>query len=635
MRISRRTLMGTCAALAIAPGLTARASTPARPNIVWIIVHDLHAPLIGCYGNALAKTPAIDSLARDGVRYTNAFTTTPVCAPSRFALLTGAYPSACAPAHQQRAAAKLPEALRPLPLHMRAAGYYSTNNVFTDYNLDGDEGAFWDDCDIKAHWRNRPPDKPFFSVYNYLITHEMHVFGDHPSVTDQAMVEVPPFLPDLREVREVLARNIDIVNQQDLAVAHLLQELEDDGLVDNTFVFFLADHGGVYPRSKRFCYEDGLRVPLLVRVPARWRHLVHSQVGQPTDELVSHVDLAPATLALAGVPIPKSMMGRPFLGARETPKREYAFSMRDRMDERYDLVHSVRDRHYHYIRNYNPQRIYGQHQAYGWQSIAYQAWERAHLAGKLNEVQGRFWRTKPVEELYDIIADPHEVKNLADDPAHRVQLERMRRALDAHILETNDNGFIPEESAGAGYDESRAPGAYPLKTVLETANLALAADPKNVPRFLTGLDHPNATVRFWNTQGLVLARAASKKVAESLARRISLEPDYNVRCGLAEALMVAGDPDAARQTLAAILQGDAPGKAKLRALNVLTILSPDELRPARDVIAPFGDMRDEYLHEAGKYLTLMIDGRYSPNVSTVGAINYKFDPRHPIGDPQV
>ena len=636
MQVSRRGMMRTSAALAVAPGVAAaRTSASPRPNIVWILVHDVHAPLIGCYGNALAKTPAIDSLARAGIRYTNAFTTTPVCAPSRFALVTGAYPSACAPAHQMRALAKLPEGLDPLPLHMRAAGYYCTNNVFTDYNLDGAEGAFWDDCDIKAHWRNRPPGKPFFSVYNYLITHEMHVFGDRPSVTDQARVDVPPFLPDCREVREVLARNTDIVNQQDLAVAHLLQELEADGLADDTIVVFTADHGGVYPRSKRFCYEDGLRVPLVVRVPPKWRRFVRSPVGKPNGELVSHVDLAPTMLALAGAPIPATMMGRAFMGPQETPKRDYAFSMRDRMDERYDLVHSVRDRRYRYIRNYQPQRIPGEHQAYGWQSIAYQAWERAHLAGELNEVQGRFWTPKPVEELYDIHADPHEVKNLAADPAHRAELERLRQALDGHMLATNDNGFIPEGSPGEGYHESRARGVYPLKTVLETANLAIARDPDNVARFAEGLAHANATIRFWNAQGLVLAGRIPKDVGERLAQRIGVEPDANIRCAIAEALIVYGDHATARQALVAVLQGDAPEKAKLRALNVLNVLPPEELRPARDVIGEFSDMRDEYFHQAAKYLTLKIDGQYRPDARTVGTSNFKVDPRHPMGDPQV
>ena len=635
MRMSRRQLMTTAAAIVASPRLAeAYAQPPERPNIVWIVVHDVHAPLIGCYGNALAKTPSIDSLSRDGVRYTNAFSTTPVCAPSRFAMITGAYPAACAPAQHQRAEAQLPDTVRPLPLHMRAAGYYCTNNVFTDYNTNADEGAFWDDCDIKAHWRNRPSGKPFFSVYNYLITHETNIFRRGPTQADQAKVDIPPFLPDRPEIREVLARNVDIVNQQDIAVAHVLQELADDNLADDTFVFFLADHGGVHPRSKRYCYDDGLRVPLLVRVPAKWRHLAKSTIGQQNDELVSHVDLAPTVLALAGVPIPETMTGRAFLGPHLLPKRDYAFSMRDRMDERYDLIHTVRDKQYRYIRNYNPQQILGEHQAYEWQSVAYQAWERAHLAGELNDVQGQFWRPKLVEELYDTYADPREIANVASDPARQVDLKRLRSALDAHLIAINDNSLIPEDSPGTGYDASRAPGANPLPAVIAAANLALEQDARNRPRLLRGLEHANATVRFWSAQGLVHVPLPDD-ARKTVVLRLGTETDANVRCILAEALAGAGQFGRAVQALVTILQQDAPEKAKLRALNVLTVLPREHILAARDVVAAYAAMPDGNFASAGKYLLLKLDAQYRPDSRTVGPVKVKMDRHHPIGNPQI
>jgi arylsulfatase A-like enzyme len=637
MNVSRRGLMTTGAGLAMGAAVAApgRAAQSARPNIVWMVIHDVHAPLLGCYGNALAQTPAIDALAREGIRYDNAFSITPVCAPSRFALVTGAYPSACAPAHQMRAEAKVPQALHPLPLHMRAAGYYCTNNVFTDYNMNVDEAALWDACSIRAHWRDRPAGKPFFCVYNYLITHEGQVFGRAPTETDPAKVEVPPFLPDRPEIREVLARNIDMVNRQDAAVAHLMQELQTDGLTDDTFVFFLADHGGVHPRSKRYCYDDGLHVPLIVHVPANWRHMTHSPAGQSNAELVSHVDLAPTTLALAGAQTPKTMMGRAFLGARKTPPRQYVFSMRDRMDERYDLVHTVRDRRYRYIRNYNPQRVYGEHEAYEWQSIGYQVWEQAHLAGDLNEVQGRFWREKPVEELYDAQSDPHSVSNLAGDPAHAAQLATMRQALDAHLLEIHDNGFIPEGSSAEGYDESRAPDAYPLKELIELSNRALNRDRRNIPRFVAGLDAPNPVVRFWNAQGLILAAPLSAKVGEALAQRLKVETDDYVRCALAEALIVAGQPDLARTAMVEVLKREGAGRARLRALNVLTILPQEKLASVREPLAALAEGQGEYLHSAGKYLLLKIDGTYRPDARVLGRPNFKVDPNRPIGNPQI
>lgn len=629
--------MATGAALAVAPDTPVSARMPEkRPNIVWIVCHDIHAPLIGCYGNALAKTPALDELARDGILYTNAFATTPVCAPSRFALVTGAYPPSCAPAHQMRANAKLPDVLKPLPLHMRAAGYYCTNNVFTDYNMDVDPDSLWDECSIKAHWRNRPADKPFFCVYNYLITHESQVFASGKTDTDPAQVKVPPFLPDRPEIREVLARNVDMVNRQDLAVAHLLGELEADGLAEDTIVFFTADHGGVHPRSKRYCYDDGLHIPLIVRVPGALQHLARSPAGQPNDELVSLVDLAPTTLSLAGVPIPTTMMGRAFLGKHESAKRKFAFSMRDRMDERYDFVQTARDGRYRYIRNYTPQRIYGEHEGYEWQSRGYQAWERAHLAGELDVIQGRFWQPKPAEELYDTTADPHEVVNLVEDPARRTQLTAMRRALDEHMLSIKDNGFIPEGTKEEGYDESRA-GSYPLRLLIETAGLAITRNPKNIPHFVQGLDHASNAVRFWNIQGLVLAAPLPAEAGVALSRRLETERVDQVRCAIAEALAAAGQEDLALKTLADILQRDAGGWSQLRALNVMTVLPPAHLLPIRDAIEKLSQKNDEYISRASKYLLLRIDGQYAPEARIAGhpVAPQRMNPAKAIGNPQI
>lgn len=640
MKITRRGLLTSGTALAVAPAFgSADSAAPAqRPNVVWIVVHDVHAPLIGCYGNALAKTHALDGMAAAGIRYTNAFTTTPVCSPSRFAMVTGAYPSTCAPAHQMRADADLPDVIKPLPLLMRAAGYYCINNVFTDYNLNADEGALWDACDIKAHWRNRPAGKPFFAVYNYLITHEGHAFNFGKTETDPAKVVVPPFLPDVPEVRANIARNIDMINNQDMAVAHLLQELADDGLADSTFVFFTADHGGIHPRSKRYCYDDGLNIPLLVRVPAAFKHLAHSPLGAANDELVSLVDMAPTVLTLAGVPVPKSMTGRAFLGAHKTPERSFAFSMRDRMDERYDLSHTVRDKRYRYIRNYNPHRIYAQHEGYEWQAPAYQAWERAHLAGTLNAMQAVFWGTKPVEELYDAHADPHSIHNLADDPAHQARLADMRRALEAHLLESHDNSFIPEGARAEGYTASRVPGAYPLRSLLVLTNLVLERDPKHIPHFLKGLEDANEIIRFWSAQGLVMAGELTAEAAAAIALRLSDERETSdfVRCALAEALIPGGGSDFAISALLPMLQPSSPNKTQLRALNVLTILPPENLKPHRARIATISDGTDAYLSHAASYLLYRIDGTYTPAVRVKGGAGYnKLDPKKPIGDPQV
>ena len=618
MKPSRRTVLksgiATAAVSALSTSLPHLANAEdRRPNIVWILCHDIYAPWIGCYGNTLAKTPTIDGLARDGVLYKNAFTTCPVCAPSRFTLVTGLYPQTCAPAHQMRAHGVLPPSFKPLPILMREAGYYCTNNFFTDYNMAGDQKALWDACDRTAHWRNRPAGKPFFCVYDYGITHESQIFGDQPTTTDPASVDIPPFLPDKPRVRQVLARCTDIQNRQDLATAHLLRELHEDGLDDSTFVFFMADHGGVHPRSKRYCFEDGLHIPLIVRAPRAYHSFVKTPRGKPSDELISHVDMAPTVLSLAGVEVPSTMRGRPFMGRTRVPEHDYAFSMRDRMDERYDLSYSVRDKRYRYTRNYMPQRIYGQHEAYEWQSDAYQAWQAAHLAGELKGPQTAFWNTKPSEELYEVAADPHSILNLAEAPEHQAQLIRMRKALDDFIVAFHDNGFIPEDSSAQGYVASRVPGAYPLQDVLEIANLAIQRNPRNLSTFVRGLDHPNYIVRFWNVHGLLLLAPLSGKTLAEVRKRLNTETVDDVRCGYAEALIASGEHESAREAMMEIAQKENSSKVSIRALDIVSLLPNEQLVPIREQLARIGETGSNYLKDLTNMMIARADNTYTPS----------------------
>lgn len=622
MSVSRRTLMQSVAMAAAASSLPSHALAEAerRPNIVWIVCHDIHARLLGCYGNALARTPTIDAMAQRGIRYDHAYSTAPVCAPSRFALVTGMYAQSCGPAHDMRALGSLPPGARPLPVHLRAAGYYCTNNAFTDYNLVGDQAALWDESDNKAHWRNRPAGKPFFCVYNYTITHESHIFGHAPTTTDPAAVTVPPFLPDLPAIRTVLARNTDMVNRQDAAVAHLLAELDEDGLADDTFVFFTADHGGVHPRSKRYLYDDGLHIPLIVQVPKHFAALSSDPPGRPSERVVSTIDMAPTVLALAGVPIPANMPGTPFLGAASKPPRQYAFSMRDRMDERYDLSYTLCDERYRYTRNYSAQRPYAQHGSYEWQSDAYQAWEQAHLDGTLNEVQSRFWQAKPVEELYDREADPHSIHNLMEAAEHRARSAAMGKALDAFMLAQVDNGFLAEGLSPQGYEASRAPGAYPLREVLTVAALGLQQNPANTAHFTAGLTSKDECLRYWHAQGLCLLPTLPSRAVTALQQRLAAETSAPVRCVLAETLIHAGRTDIAMPALLAIVQNDSAVRNQLRALGVLSAVAPATLEPHRAVIAAAVEVRDEYVPEVAKWILLHIDGTYRPDSNTMGSI---------------
>lgn len=587
-----------------------------QPNIIWVVCHDIFAPLLGTYGNPLARTPTIDRLAREGTRFDNAFSVAPVCAPSRFALVTGLYPDSCGPAQHMRAVGHVPDDFASLPELMRAAGYHVTNNVFTDYNCDLDPARMWDDWSNTAHWRGRPPGKPFFCVYNYFSTHESQVIDFKGELrTDPTAVAVPPYLPDLPEIRTAIARNIDLVARQDASLKTLLDQLDEDGLAEETVVVFLADHGGVAPRSKRYCYEEGLRIPLIVRVPGPLAHLRAGHApGVAADQLVSIVDVAPTTLALAGAAIPAHMAGKPFLGIGAT-RRRVAFSGRNRMDERYDMVRTARDARYRYIRNYAPHRIYGQHSAYEWQLAGYQAWEQAHRDGRLDAAQDRFWREKPAEELYDVRRDPHQQVNLAGDPAHRSRLTSLSRALDRHMVAIRDNGLLPEGGAGEGYRESRAGDVFPIGRVLSLARQAIDRRADDVPAFLSALDDGSESIRFWAAQGLLMAPMLPQSAVEAAQRRLCVETSPHVRCVLAETIGRRGDAAVALRAMIALLEGDATPRIKLQALDALTGMPLPVVEPARSAIARAGKT-DEYTSNAANYLLLRLDGTYVPSSKT-------------------
>jgi arylsulfatase A-like enzyme len=615
----------------------AGAAPGARPNIVWLVCHDITASLLGTYGNPLARTPTIDKLAKDGVRFDNAFSVAPVCAPSRFALVTGMYPASCGPADHMRGVGRVPAGFKSLPVLMRANGYYCTNNVFTDYNADLDPDKIWDECSITAHWRNRPAGKPFFSVYNYLITHESRILHFEGTLTtDPAVVTVPDYLPDTPEIRKEIAENIDVVNRQDAAVKKILDQLEADGLADDTIVFFMADHGGLAPRSKRFCYDEGLRIPFIVRVPDSLAHLrAGLKPGVPARQVVSNIDVAPTTLALAGVVPPPNMHGKPFLGP-DAEKRRIAFSMRNRMDERYDMVRTARDDRFRYIRNYAPHRIHGQHVGYAWQLAGYQSWERLHLAGKLTEVQDRFWNTKPVEELYDLEKDPQQLTNLAGNPAHRERLTKLSRALDEHMLSINDNGFVPESSSAEGYEASRQTGAYPIREVMALATLAARRHAANAPAFVKGLTHENEVMRYWAAQGLSMLGEVPAALRKTVRERLDGEKSVFVRCVLAEPLARSGEQDAAVAALSNALAGGTAVPVKLLALESLTHLPVEFSKAALPALEKLKGHKSPYISGAYNYLKLKIDGAYKPESRTYFDAPPVTGPTvKPLGDPRI
>jgi arylsulfatase A-like enzyme len=438
------------------------AAPPAtRPNIVWISTEDM-SPRLGAYGDRLARTPVLDRLAAQSTRYTHAFTTAPVCAPSRAAIITGMHQSAIGAHHMRTTEDRVPELPGPylavppfyvkaFPEYLRAAGYYTTNRVKTDYQF-GVPFTIWDEVNRDAHWRNRRDrSQPFFSVFNFETTHESQIFpqsasrgAGSPPVTDPARVVVPPYYPDTPAIRDDLARHYDNIARMDTQVGEVLRQLEEDGLADDTIVFYWSDHGDGMPRSKRSLYDSGLRVPLMIRVPKALQSAT-VRPGAVVDDLVSFVDLAPTVLALAGVPIPAHLQGRVLVGPRAAPAPDYVFAARDRMDAEYDMMRSARDHRFLYIRNYQPELPYAGHITYRNQSVTMQEWLRLQADGALTGDAALWMRaSRPAEELFDVRADPHQVRDLSADPAHRATLARMRGAVEAWMMRIADQGLINE-----------------------------------------------------------------------------------------------------------------------------------------------------------------------------------------------
>ena len=440
-------------------------SAQSRPNVLWISAEDI-SPDLGSYGDGYARTPNLDKLASQGVRFAKAFSVAPVCAPSRSAIITGMYATSIG-SHHMRSKAVPPAGVKAFPEYLRAAGYYCTNNSKTDYNFEAPPTnappvTVWDESSRNAHWRNRTPGQPFFSVFNLIVTHESQIrtgkeeFAKNTAALkpedrhDPARAVLPPYYPDTPIVRNDWARYYDLITAMDLQAAELLKQLEEDGLTENTIVFFWGDHGRGLPRAKRWLYDSGIRVPLIVRWPGQL------QPGTVREDLVSLLDLAPTVLSLAGVTVPSHMQGQVFLGKGSAPPRQYVFAHRDRMDEAYDRMRAVHDGRYEYIRNFFPGRPYAQHIDYMEEMPTMREMRRVHKEhfnalspayGKaMTEAQQLFFQPeKPAEELYDLRNDPHEVKNLATSEAHQSELKRLRQALDQWQKETKDVGSIPED----------------------------------------------------------------------------------------------------------------------------------------------------------------------------------------------
>jgi uncharacterized sulfatase len=562
---------------------------PKLPNIVWITSED-HGPHLGCYGDKFARTPNLDKLAKKGMIFRRAWSNAPVCAPARTTIISGLYPTSTGSEHM-RSMTRLPANMHMFPHYLRMLGYYCTNRVKEDYNLEK-TGKVWDDSSNKAHWKNRGAGQAFFAVFNSTKSHESQIRNLKVKlVSDPAKVRIPAYHPDTPEVREDWTRSYDTIALVDGDAGEILRELEAAGLLEDTIIIYFADHGSGMPRNKRTPLNSGLHVPMIVYFPPAWQHLAPTgyQPGGRSDRLVSFVDLAPTMLSIAGSEPPAWMQGSAFAGKHIAKAPEFMHGFRGRMDERYDMQRSVTDGRYVYLRNYMPHLPAGQHVEYQFQTKTTAVWKKLFDAGKLNEAQSQFWMApRAREELYDLQSDPDEVKNLAASDAHQKTLERLREAQREHALTIRDVGFLPEDeihrrSVGSTpYEFGHDAKSYPLKAILYGHQAAMLEGIGAIAAMGRAPKEKDPASRYW---AVLAATYYGKEVvlgAQGPLRVMLKDDSPSVRIVAAEALATYSnkdDVDAALEVLLA--HADAKKNSlyvSLAALNAVDRLG-DKARP--------------------------------------------------------
>ncbi len=557
------------------------------PNILWIVSED-NSPFIGAYGDEFATTPVLDSLASAGTLYEHAFATSPVCAPARSTLITGMYANSMG-TENMRSNYPLPDEFQFFPSYLRDAGFYTTNNSKKDYNTIDQEEA-WHESSKTATYLNRKPGQPFFHVQNIHVSHESSLHDSIPWEDlkhDPEHVPIPDYHPQNAAMKHDWAQYYDKVQQMDAEVGKILNELQESGLADSTIVFYYSDHGGVVGRSKRFIFESGLHVPLIISFPKMYRHLAPTSAGEKTDRLVSFVDFGPTVLSLAGIDAAENMQGKPFLGKYTAPEKDYTYGYRGRMDEKLDLVRSVRDKQYRYVRNYMPHKIYGQYIQYLWRAPSMQAWEKAFHKGELNEKQAAFFNEKPVEELYDVNRDPDNVVNLAGVEEYQDILMSLRAEHERWIKEIKDVGFIPEplvEEVAVEkplYEYVRQDD-FPYERIYETARMASSRDKAYADELLLRMDDAHPAIRYWAVTGALILELKSPSAITELKKRLGDEKAF-VRAAAAEALYKLGEKDGFINALNSALDSEYQ-MTRVYALNVISQMGEDAL-PLKEKIA--------------------------------------------------
>jgi len=604
------------ASVVLRPGAVCRAAD--RPNFVWLISEDNSKHFMRLFDETGPKTPNIEKLAEHGLVFDHAFSNAPVCSVARSTLVTSCYaPRIGTQYHRREKMVAMPDGVRMFPAYLRDAGYYTTNNKKEDYNAIKSEDV-WDESSGKAHWHNRKPGQPFFHQQSsYGVTHESSLHFpastmETPTQTDPGSVFLAPCHPDTPTFRYTYARYHDRIQQMDAQIGEMVDQLAEEGLLEDTFIFYFGDHGGVLPGSKGYLWERGLHVPLVIRVPENWKHLVDAEVGTRVQGFVNFVDFGPTLLKLAGLETPAGVDGRPFLGSgvsmAEVNARDETFGYADRFDEKYDLVRTLRKGNLKYMRNYQPFNFDGLYNKYRYKMLAYTEWRDLYRAGKLNEVQSRFFEPRPAEALYDIGSDPYETKNLAGDPKYADALADMRRRMTDLVQGLPDLSFFPESYLVAhGFDNPVRFGQdhqEEIARLVEVADLSLVPFAEAESRIANALASKDPWQRYW---GLIVCSShgkAAEGFADTAKELAEDDPELLVRVRAAEFLGLTGAGDPRPTITQCLLKSESTVEANLM-LNTAVLL--EDGKPGYRFDLPRGKIIGDRPKQKARYVSDRLD----------------------------
>ena len=550
-----------------------------QPNILWITYEDTSPQFVSCYGmTPVTTTPNIDQLASEGTIFNNAYASAPVCSASRTALITGVCNESTGLGHHRSKYPIPRDLIKGFPYYMKKNGYYTTNNNKTDYNII-DEKDFidetWNESNKQAHWRNRDNNQPFFSVFNFNESHQSYTMTnpykwyeenvldllEEDEIVQPDQVQLPPFYRESDEMKKHLSRVYNSLKLCDKKIGHIIDQLKEDDLFDNTIIFCFADHGEGIPRGKCNGIGFGYRASFVAHIPKKYQHLNPWAEQKVSNELLSFEDLAPTLLSITGIQPPDYMTGRILMGNHRETEPEFIYASRNRLDETPDHCRSVISRDYVYTRNFHPHLPVLKFQKYGDVGEVQQAIRKDFANGKLNETQAELVKSnRPLETLFCLSDDPWEVSNLAEDSNKKNVLNTMKNALNDHILSSADVMFLPEynmitKNNNVAHYLLRAKEEYnPLAEMLEVAKL-VNPNGLNLEKQINFMDSKKYQTRYWAAVGIFAARS-HLTTSSKLLNYFQKEEEHTVKIELAAALYSIQRDDLTKNYLAELLNSD-------------------------------------------------------------------------------